>query len=85
MEWAVDRLNMAPKMAGEQHISRFFPASLKSLLIESGLNIEYAGSIYNLSPFLSLISAERAMRALQHELSGRSAFGMILVAVAAKS
>jgi ubiquinone/menaquinone biosynthesis C-methylase UbiE len=85
MEWAVDRLNMAPKMAGEQHISRFYPASLKSLLTESGLNIEYAGSIYNLSPFLSLVSPERAKRELQRELSGRSAFGMILVAVAAKS
>jgi 2-polyprenyl-3-methyl-5-hydroxy-6-metoxy-1,4-benzoquinol methylase len=84
MEWAVDRLNMAPKMAGEQHISRFHPSSLKSLLTESGLTIEYAGSIYNLSPFLSLISPERAKRQLQHELDGRSALGMILVAVAVK-
>jgi ubiquinone/menaquinone biosynthesis C-methylase UbiE len=84
MEWAVDRLNMAPKMAGEQHISRFYPSSLKSLLIESGLNIEYAGSIYNLSPFLSLVSAERADRQLQRELDGQSVLGMILVAVAVK-
>jgi ubiquinone/menaquinone biosynthesis C-methylase UbiE len=84
MEWAVDRLNMAPKMAGEQHISRFYPSSLKSLLLESGLNIEYAGSIYNLSPFLSLVSPERANRQLKRELDGRSAFGMILVAVAVK-
>jgi 2-polyprenyl-3-methyl-5-hydroxy-6-metoxy-1,4-benzoquinol methylase len=84
MEWAVDHLNMAPKMAGEQHISRFYPSSLKSLLIESGLNIEYAGSIYNLSPFLSLVSPERANRQLKRELDGRSAFGMILVAVAVK-
>lgn len=84
MEWAVDRLNMAPKMAGEQHISRFYPASLKSLLVESGLEVEYAGSIYNLSPFLSLVSPERAKRELQRELGGSSAFGMILVAVAVK-
>ncbi len=65
MEWAVDRLNMAPKM-------------------ESGLTIEYAGSIYNLSPFLSLVSAEGAKRQLQRELDGHSALGMILVAVAVK-
>ena len=84
MEWAVDQLNMAPKMAGEQHISRFYPSSLKSLLVESGLGIEYAGSIYNLSPFLSLVSAERANHQLQRELDGRSAWGMILVAVAIK-
>jgi 2-polyprenyl-3-methyl-5-hydroxy-6-metoxy-1,4-benzoquinol methylase len=84
MEWTVDRLNMAPKMAGEQHISRFHPASLKKLLIESGLKIEYAGSIYNLSPFLSLVSLERANRQLQRELNGQSVYGMILVAVAVK-
>ena len=84
MEWAVDRLNMAPKMAGEQHISRFHPSSLTEMLIESGLHMEYAGSIYNLSPFLSLVSPERANRQLQRELSGRSPWGMILVAVAVK-
>lgn len=84
MEWAVDRLNMAPKMAGEQHISRFRPASLKEMLNQSGLRTEYAGSIYNLSPFLSLISTERADRQLQRELDGHSPWGMILVAVALK-
>ena len=84
MEWAVDRMNMAPKMAGEQHISRFHPASLKATLVQSGLKLAYAGSIYNLSPFLSLISAERASRQLQRELDSRSPWGMILVAVAMK-
>ena len=84
MEWVVDRLNMAPKMAGEQHISRFHPSSLKSLLVASGFNIEYAGSIYNLSPFLSLISPKMAKRQLQRELEGRSVLGMILVAIAVK-
>ena len=84
MEWAVDRLNMAPKMAGEQHISHFHPSSLEQILIQSGLRLEYAGSIYSLSPFLSLVSGERANRQLQRELSERSALGMILVAVAVK-
>jgi len=84
MEWAVDRLNMAPKMAGEQHISRFHPSSLTKMLVGSGLRMEYTGSIYNLSPFLSLVSPERANRQLQRELSGRSPWGMILVAVAVK-
>ncbi|HET6823925.1 MAG TPA: class I SAM-dependent methyltransferase [Anaerolineales bacterium] len=84
MEWAVDRLNMAPKMAGEQHISRFHPSSLKKMLVSSGLSLEYAGSIYALSPFLSLLSPERANRQLQRELSSRSPWGMILVAVAVK-
>ena len=84
MEWTVDRLNMAPKMAGEQHVSRFHPASLKRTLVETGLEIEYSGSMYSLSPFLSLVSSEGANRRLQRELSGHSALGMILVAVAVK-
>jgi SAM-dependent methyltransferase len=84
MEWAVDRMNMAPKMAGEQHISRFHPSSLKKMLVEAGLSMEYAGSIYSLSPFLSLISSEQANHQLQRELRGRSPWGMILVAVAVK-
>jgi ubiquinone/menaquinone biosynthesis C-methylase UbiE len=85
MEWAVDRLNMAPKMAGEQHISKFHPDSLQKILRHSGLHAEYAGTIYSLSPFLSLIAPERANRQLQRELNGRSPWGMILVAVAVKS
>jgi ubiquinone/menaquinone biosynthesis C-methylase UbiE len=84
MEWAVDRLNMVPKMAGEQHISRFHPSSLKQMLIQSGLDIEYAGSIYNFSPFLSLVSSKQAKRQLARELDRRSILGMILVAVAVK-
>jgi len=84
MEWAVDGLNMAPKMAGEQHISRFYPSSLNRMLVESGLNIEYSGSIYNLSPFLSLVSFNQAKRQLQRELRAPSILGMILVVVSVK-
>ena len=75
---------MTPKMAGEQHISRFDPNSLKRMLVESGLRLEYAGSIYGLSPFFSLISSNQADRQLQRELSRRSPWGMVLVTVAIK-
>jgi 2-polyprenyl-3-methyl-5-hydroxy-6-metoxy-1,4-benzoquinol methylase len=84
MEWGVDQLNMAPKMAGEQHISKFHPASLRKLLTDCGLNIEYSGTIYTLSPFLSLASQEWAEAQLSRELDSRSGLGMILVAVAVK-
>jgi len=84
MEWSVDLMNMAPKMAGEQHISRFHPASLRRILIDSGLGIEYFGTIYNLSPFLSLVSPKWASRQLARELDRQSSLGMILVAVAVK-
>jgi ubiquinone/menaquinone biosynthesis C-methylase UbiE len=84
MEWIVDRMNMAPKMAGEQHISRFHPASLQQLLKECKLVPEYFGTIYDLSPFLSLISQNWAEKQLLFELKRHSAWGMILVAVAVK-
>lgn len=84
MEWTVDRLNMAPKMGGEQHISRFHLSSLKQILVESGIEVEYAGSIYSLSPFISLVSSSGAKRQLQRELNRCSALGMILVVVAVK-
>jgi hypothetical protein len=54
------------------------------MLVESGFHLDYAGSIYTLSPFLSLFSQEQANRWLQRELSGRPRWGMILVAVAVK-
>jgi ubiquinone/menaquinone biosynthesis C-methylase UbiE len=85
MEWAVDRMNMALPMAGEQHISRFHPASLRRLLVGCGLGIEYTGTIYHLSPFISLISQSGAENRLLREIDHPSALGMILVAVAIKS
>jgi ubiquinone/menaquinone biosynthesis C-methylase UbiE len=84
MEWTIDRLNMAPKMAGEQHITRFHPASLQQLLVDAGLRIEYFGTIYGLSPFLALVSLKWARRRLARELDRHSSLGMILVAVAIK-
>lgn len=84
MEWTVDRLNMAPKMGGEQHISKFYPATLDSLMTASGLGVEYSGTIYAVSPFLSLLSPRWALKRLHGELQSRSGLGMILVAVGVK-
>jgi SAM-dependent methyltransferase len=84
MEWVVDRLNMAPRMGGEQHITRFHPATLRQLLIATGLRIEYFGTIYGFSPFVALASASWARRQLAQELARRSSLGMILVAVGVK-
>ena len=84
MEWTVDRLNMAPKMGGEQHISKFDPASLRMLMRDCGLRADYFGTIYLLSPFISMLSAGWAMKQLAGELKSRSSLGMILVAVGVK-
>lgn len=84
MEWTVDRLNMAPKMGGEQHISKFYPANLRDLMIKSDLEVAYAGTMYSSSPFISLISPQRAKRQLLRELQRQGQLGMILVAVGVK-
>ena len=84
MEWTVDRLDMAPKMGGEQHISRFHPSALQKLMTQCGLVVESLGTIYTLSPFTSLVSPVWAMRQLKSELKRRSLLGMILVAVGVK-
>lgn len=84
MEWAVDLLGMAPKMAGEQHITRFHAHALRQLLLESGLRIQHFGTIYSLSPFLALASPAWAYRRLAREIANNSSLGMILVAVASK-
>jgi 2-polyprenyl-3-methyl-5-hydroxy-6-metoxy-1,4-benzoquinol methylase len=84
MEWAVDLLGMTPKMAGEQHITRFHARALRQLLLESGLRIQHFGTIYALSPFLALASPAWAYRRLSGEIASSSSLGMILVAVASK-
>jgi SAM-dependent methyltransferase len=84
MEWMVDRSNKAPQMAGGQHISRFNPASLRRLLADCRLDPEYFGTIYNLSPFISLLSQPAAEKQLAREMDRPSSLGMILVAVAVK-
>jgi SAM-dependent methyltransferase len=85
MEWGVDQLKVAPKMAGAQHITRFNPDSLRTLLLEADLRIEYFGTVYGFSPFLAMVSVEWARRRLQRELDRRSSFGMILVAMGVKN
>jgi SAM-dependent methyltransferase len=84
LEWTVDRLNMAPRMGGEQHITRFHPSTLRTLLLESRLDIEFFGAIYTASPFLAMLSLDWAHRLLAREMARRSSVGMILVAVGVK-
>jgi ubiquinone/menaquinone biosynthesis C-methylase UbiE len=84
MEWMVDRSNKAPRMAGEQHISKFNPSSLRRLFNECRLEVEYFGTIYNLSPFISLVSQPSAEKQLTREMEHSSSLGMILAAVAVK-
>lgn len=84
LEWGIDRLNLAPKMAGEQHISQFHAESLERMLTTAGMKTHQLGSIYFLSPFFSLFSSKLAECQLARELGNPASLGMILVAIACK-
>jgi hypothetical protein len=70
-------------MAGDQHITRVHPSTLRRLLFATSLHLEDFGSIYGLSPLLAFCSTRWARRQLSRELA-RSSLGMILVVVCVK-
>ena len=84
LEWGIDRFDLAPKMAGEQHIAQFHAVLLRQLLEDAGLEIRRLGSIYFLSPFISLVSSRLAHRQLERELQTLTSLGMLLVSVSQK-
>ena len=84
LETAVDKLGRAPKMAGEQHVSRFSANSLRALLDARGWKIDLFSSYYRRSPFLAIISRRWAERVLESELRRPSHRRMLLAVVAHK-
>jgi SAM-dependent methyltransferase len=84
LEKTVDFLNLAPKMAGEQHISRFNPTRLDALLRQAGWQIERLASFYTLSPFIAIFSEKAARYWLAKELERNTLRGMLLALVARK-
>ena len=76
LEKIIDLLNKAPKMEGEQHISRFNMEILRILL--SDWKIETMGTFYLFSPWLSFISRKLATKKLTLEIKDAIQDGMLL-------
>ncbi len=83
-EWAADHSGRVPRMAGEQHIQTFGPASLATMVRQAGLELERLGTFYQLSPFAALISEAWADRLVVREIADNGLGGALLYALARK-
>ena len=85
LEFAIDRLGGAARMAGDQHITRFHRTRLRAVLQAAGFRVRRIGSVYHASPFLAPLAPALAMRLLDWEMRRGGALGPILFAVAERS
>jgi 2-polyprenyl-3-methyl-5-hydroxy-6-metoxy-1,4-benzoquinol methylase len=69
VEWLLDRFTGAAGMAGEQHVSRYHPAALRSIAEQAGFQVESLVTVSFLAPWFAPLSWKLA-RAL-HRLDTR--------------
>jgi dolichyl-phosphate beta-glucosyltransferase len=82
LEFLIDHLGGAAEMGGKQHITRFHARSLQAALEANGFHVLRRGSVYHLSPFLSLVAPALAERVFEWESRRGGNLGPILYAVA---
>ena len=85
MEFAIDHLGGAARMAGDQHITRFHRARLRAVLVAAGFRVRRIGSVYHASPFLAPLAPDLAKRVLDFEMRRGGALGPILFALAERA
>jgi hypothetical protein len=61
IEWSMDVLHLAPRMAGDQHVSRFTARRLRAAARKAGLEVVKVGRFCGLAPFVSVLSWKLAM------------------------
>lgn len=66
-EKLIDIFHLTPSLWGEQHLIKFTPELLKSILESQGFRVETVGTLNFISPFLSLLSQELADRVSRFE------------------
>jgi 2-polyprenyl-3-methyl-5-hydroxy-6-metoxy-1,4-benzoquinol methylase len=82
IEWSMDTLRLAPRMADYQHVSRYSRRTLASLCASAGFAVEHVATTCFCAPWLAPLSWNLALRANAAETG--SALGSILVCVARK-
>lgn len=69
LEWLADRSRLVAPMRDVQHVRRFGPASLREILEQHRFSVDRLGTMYRLSPFLSLVSQRWAAAAAAREIT----------------
>jgi len=73
VEWAMDRLRLAPALAGEQHVSSWTPDAVAALARSAGFDVATLGTVHLCAPWAAALSGRLAHRL--HELEQRSSIG----------
>lgn len=78
LEHAIDAFGLTPRMAGEQHVTRYTRESLASVVAEGGWNVVRAGTFNFLAPLAGLVSTRAGAWATRREVAGSSRAGALL-------
>ena len=84
IEWVMDHLHLAPRMRGDQHVTRLTAPRLVRLLRAARLEVLEVGRFCGLAPFLSVLSWKLAEAVRQAECRLGTPLGHLLFAVARK-
>lgn len=82
LEWLADRSGKVARLEGDQHITQFTAATLRSVLTRAGFEVLDLGTFCTVAPFASPLGTTVADRILKFELSANLRFGALLYAVA---
>lgn len=82
IEWLMDRGGVAPRLAGEQHVTAYHAFRLRRLLTASGFVVRRLTSKCGLAPWLAPLNWRLAVRCQEAELSSPWHLGSVLVCVA---
>jgi len=81
IEWTMDALHLAPRMADDQHVSRFTAGRLRAAAAEAGLETVELGRFCGAAPFVSALSWKLALAATRLEEALATPLGNLLYAV----
>ncbi len=84
IEPLMDYLSKVPKLAGDQHVTKFTPPKLRSIVKESGLELDTLNGMCTLAPWLSPLSWKFAKGIDALEYKCNIPFPTILVASGTK-
>lgn len=84
IEWLMDRLSVAPKLAGDQHVTFYDGRRFRALIERNGFTVDVLRTNCLAAPWLAPLSWRLAAAADRRELQASALLGSVLVAVAAK-